>query len=62
MADKEPFQFHIPAEYVYDGMVMQAEVYPKEILDRVKKLDFAPDDVLLASYCKSGMWLYLPGR
>ncbi len=57
MADEEPFEFHIPAEYVYDGMVMQEEINPKELLDRVKELDFTAEDVLLASHCKSGTWL-----
>ena len=54
MSAEGRFEFHIPTEFVYDGMVMQAEVNPKHILDRVKELDFTPEDVLLASYCKTG--------
>ncbi len=54
MSSDQSLEFHIPSEYVYDGMVMQGELYPKEGLDRIKLLDLFPEDVLITSYCKTG--------
>ncbi len=62
MSTEKCFEFHIPTEFVYDGMVMRAEVNPKHILDRVKELNFTSEDVLLASYCKTGMCLHRIGQ
>lgn len=47
-------RFELPGEYIYDGMVM-SEACPSEILDRIKQLELDDDDVLVATYPKSGI-------
>ncbi len=43
----------VPGEYIYDGEVF-CSLFPKEILDRIKKTTFFPDDVFVATYPKCG--------
>ncbi len=50
--------FTIPAQYLYDGVVMQGNLFPREVLDRIKTMELAPTDVLLASGLKSGQFVY----
>ncbi len=54
MADDKKFEFHMPNEYVYDGLVLTRDVYTEDVLDRIKVFDFSPGDVLLSTYAKAG--------
>ncbi len=54
MADDKDFEFQLPNEYVYDGLIMTRDLYTEDVLDRIKVFDFAPGDVLLSTYTKSG--------
>ena len=40
---------HIIADYIWPGIVMS----PKRILD-IKEIEFGPDDIVIATYPKSG--------
>lgn len=49
--------FKHPGEHAYEG-VTYTESIPKESLEKVKDMELRPDDVILATYPKSGtMWL-----
>ena len=48
--------YKIPGEHIYDGIVF-GEIFPAEVLDAVKKFTFKEDDILIATYPKSGMFL-----
>ncbi len=54
MADSVEGAFAIPHQFVYDGMVLQDNFFPKEVLDRIKTLELFPGDVLLSSALKNG--------
>ncbi len=54
MADDKKFEFHMPNEYVYDGLILTRDMYTEDVLDRIKVFDFAPGDVLLSTYAKAG--------
>lgn len=54
MADDKNFEFHLPNEYMYDGLVLTRDYYSEDILDGIKLFDFSPDDVLLSAYAKTG--------
>ena len=43
----------LPKEYVYEGMVL-CEMHPIATLDRIRKFDYQPGDIILASYPKTG--------
>ena len=46
----------VPGEHVYDG-IMYAGVFPARILERIKSFEFRDDDIILATYPKSGkLW------
>ena len=50
--------YKIPGEHIYDGIVF-GEIFPADVLDAVKKFTFREDDILIATYPKSGMFVTL---
>ena len=49
--------YKIPGEHIYDGIVF-GEIFPAGVLDAVKKFPFKEDDILIATYPKSGIYKY----
>ncbi len=58
MANSASDVLAIPYQYIYDGMVIQGNFFPKETLDRIKTLELYPSDVLLPSIAKTGKSVY----
>ncbi len=54
MGDDRSFDYTVPDEFEYDGLILPGEIYKKDVLDRLKAFDFSPGDVLLAPYSKAG--------
>lgn len=52
--------FKTPGEHVYDGVVF-CKIFPAATLDAVKKFKFKDDDVLIATYPKSGAVCFRAG-
>lgn len=48
--------FKIPGEYDYHGMTMSA-AFPADVLDKIKELVLNDDDVVIATYPKSGNYM-----
>ncbi len=55
MEESEEFEYTIPSQYIYEGIVMQGELFPREGVERARSQDFlAPNDVLVSSSMKTG--------
>ncbi len=46
--------YEYPFAYEYDGIPLNGETFPKNILDQVPSLRFESGDLLVASYVKTG--------
>ncbi len=44
----------MPEEYIVDGIVLQRNLYPPEVIEKVRDFAFRPDDALLVTYPKGG--------
>ena len=53
--------YKIPGEHIYDGIVF-GEIFPSKVLDEVKNFVFREDDILIATYPKSGTFFYMLPR
>lgn len=45
--------YKFPGQYEYDGMQLGSAFSP-QVLDKVKRFQLCPDDILIAAYPKSG--------
>ena len=54
LCDGRKYEFGIPGECVYDGMVIQKGHVDAETISRMQDVRMYPSDVLIASYPRSG--------
>lgn len=54
-------KYQLPGEYMYDGVKLH-RFFPKEGIEKVKEFVFRSDDILIATYPKSGERCHLTKR
>ena len=52
--EKEEEVYKMPNQYCYLGMYLNAQFHPKEHMDKVRKIKITPEDILLATYPRTG--------
>ena len=41
-------------EYDYEGITFMKEVFPAEVLDKIKETEFDDEDIIVATFAKCG--------
>ena len=53
-----PSRHVIRGEYLHKGIIYGI-AFPKQTLEEIEDFNYIPDDIILATYPKTGTWLYL---